>query len=165
MLRMHFRSELATEITSGIMNPVVKPTRRTASAAKRSGPNRQVTNDGTERSASQFIRDCGDEMGAKDVCAAASSVGLTIDPPLVYNVRAQAKKRTEKAAPVEESAKSAEDKKVKLRENAAKARAARAAKKAKAEETVTEEAVAKEVEETVEEIVVEESVKTGRKAK
>lgn len=142
-LRSHFRTEVATEIAAGLVAPE-KPAARRATAVKapevkKAGPNRQRTNDGTERSASQFIRDCGEEMSAKDVVEAAAKVGLDIEAPLVYNVRAQAKKKVEDAANAEEAAKKDEARKNALRQNAEKARAARKAKieKEKAEKAAT----------------------------
>ena len=126
--------------------PAAAPKRRVAKEAKeekKAGPNRQHTNDGTERSASQFIRDCGDEMSAKDVVEKAATVGLTIEAPLVYNVRAQAKKRAENALNAEEAAKADEEKKAKLRANLEKARAAKATAKAEAEKAAAEKEKAK----------------------
>ncbi len=128
-LRSHFREEAVAEITSTLSGSApkaaTKRVEKTEKAEKR-GPNRQHTADG--RSASQFIRDCGEEMSAKDVVEAASQAGLTIEAPLVYNVRAQAKKKVEVALNEEEAAKKDEARKNVLRNNAEKARAARKAK-------------------------------------
>ena len=129
-LRQHYRAEATAEIVAGLTGGE-KPAapRRAATAVKaetKRGQNRQHTADG--RSASQFIRDCGEELSAKDVVEAASKVGLTIEASLVYNVRAQAKKKAEEAENEAEAEKKDEARKEQLRKNAEKARAARQAK-------------------------------------
>ena len=108
LVRAEVRAEVALELAG---QPAVK-TRKPRSEAKkvaaqpkaRKSRSRQLTNDGTERNASQFIRDTddahtGDEpMKAKEVQAAAADVGLTIAIPLVYNVRKNRAKAEAKAA-------------------------------------------------------------------
>ena len=133
-LRSHFRSEVASELTGTIKEPVTevvtkeadkkeanKKVKKVLAVKKVSGQNRQHTNDGTERSASQFIRDCGEEMSVKDIVESASKVGLDIETSLIYNVRAQLKKKENSLKELRnESARKAV-----LAMNAQKARAAR----------------------------------------
>ena len=143
-LRSHFREEAVAEITSTLSGNIAKTTpkaapKRTEKAEKvekveKRGSGRQHTNDGTERSASQFIRDCGD-MSVKEVIEASTKVGLNIKESLVFNVRAQAKKKAEEAMNTEEIAKQEAERQVKdaerkatLANNAKKAREARQAK-------------------------------------
>lgn len=120
------------------MNGSTAPVRRTEGTGTKSLRG-QKTNDGTDRNASQFIRDQNPSLSAKEVCAAAAAVGLTFNETYVYNVRAQAKKKAEENVSAEEASKADEEKKAKLRENLEKARAA---KKAKAEATATPAAAA-----------------------
>lgn len=127
VLRTHFLAEAAATLTSSVNGHASTPsTPRVHETSKRRGPGkRQITNDGTERSASQFIRDCKDTMSANEVVDAGKEVGLEIAPALVYNVRNQAAKKAEAAA--DETAKVATNKK-----RAAALKKARAAKAAKA---------------------------------
>jgi len=96
VLENHYRQQFVSELSAGL-SP--KPARGRPKGSgkgepgkKSRGPNRQKTNDGTDRSASQFIRDCdaaNSDISAKDVCVKAAEVGLSIEPSLVYNVRHQ----------------------------------------------------------------------------
>jgi len=108
------------------------PARRTEKTGTKSLRG-QVTNDGTNRNASEFIRDCDASLSAKEVCEAAAAVGLVFKDTYVHNVRAMAKKKAAETVTAEEAAKADEAKKEKLRANLEKARAAKAAKKAEAE--------------------------------
>jgi hypothetical protein len=139
-LRDHFRQEVASEIASGLVASA-KPAKRSAGASKAhvGGAARQRTNDGTNRSASQFIRDfdaANPDANAKDVCAKASEVGLTIEPSLVYNVRQLVRN---KAAEGEVDKEETQAKRVAALE---KARAAKAANK-EAAKTAANEKTAK----------------------
>ncbi len=128
-LRQHYRAEATAKIVADITGEKPAAPRRAATAVKaetKKGQNRQHTADG--RSASQFIRDCGEDMSAKDVVETAAKEGLIIETSLVYNVRAQAKKKAEDAVNAEEAAKKTEARKEQLRKNAEKARAARMVK-------------------------------------
>lgn len=101
-LETHFRQQIASELTGGVSEPRKRPGRPAGSKAAKSGRGRGkrlMTNDGTERSASQFIRDCKDSMSAKEVVEAAKEVGLNIAPALVYNVRKNAEKKAAEAKP------------------------------------------------------------------
>lgn len=130
-LRAHFRAEAAQEIAAGLTGGPAPKARRTRGPAK--GATRKVTNDGTERNASQFIRDCDDSMSAKEVVEAGAKVGLDIAQPLVYNVRAREAKKTAEAEDSKAAEAKAAETKAKRQAAAAKAREARAAKKAAAE--------------------------------
>lgn len=133
VLRTHFLSEAAATLTSGL-NSTAEPApsrgRPKGSTTKRRGRGKtQVTNDGTERNSSQFIRECKDSMSAAEVVEAATEVGLNIAPALVYNVRANAKKKAEAASDEKAEAAKKEETNKKRATALAKARAAKAAKK------------------------------------
>jgi hypothetical protein len=124
VLENHFRQRFVSELSAGLPG--------NAKPAKRSGQKasvRQRTADG--RSASQFIRDCDDNLSAKDVVAKAAEAGLTVKESLVYNVRQQARKKAE-ASDKDEQVKKDEtyQKRLKALE---KARAKRAENRAAAE--------------------------------
>jgi hypothetical protein len=135
-LRDHFRQEVAQEIASGLVASPSKSARRTAGTAQVGGAARQKTTDGTDRSASQFIRDCDTAnpgISAKDVCIKAAEVGLSIEPPLVYNVRQLARKKSEADNDATTNVASEEETKAKRIAALEKARTAKAAKKTEAE--------------------------------
>lgn len=146
-LREHFRQEVAQEIASGLTaSSPSKPARRTAGKAQKGGAARQKTNDGTDRSASQFIRDCdaaNPDISAKDVCIKAAEVGLSIEPPLVYNVRQLARKKAAEAGDAAAQEKKAEETKAKRAAALEKARAAKKAKQAEAEKAANAKTAAK----------------------
>jgi hypothetical protein len=109
VLAAHFRQQVASEIAGTLTTKIAaKPANKTAKKPTEKKPtenkegkrmiNRQKTNDGTERSASQFIRDCDSSLNAKQVCEAGKVLGLEIEPVLVYNVRKQAAGKVEKPA-------------------------------------------------------------------
>jgi len=112
VLASHFRAEIVQQI-SGTLSP--ESTVSTVKAAAKSAPAKrpegtvagvgraraQFTNDGTNRSASQFIRDTDAAfpgISAKDVVAKAAEVGLSIEAPLVYNVRQLVRNKANEAA-------------------------------------------------------------------
>lgn len=113
-LTTHFqevaRAEIISQLNQGLMTPTaVKVKSPKSKANKVQGDkrviNRQVTNDGTERSASQFIRDLDKTtpgLTGPQVIEEAAKLGMEISGPLVYNVRQGVKKATiakaEKAA-------------------------------------------------------------------
>lgn len=145
VLESHFRSQLASELTASLSGTAPAPKAKATKAAKpaKRTVNRQHTNDGTNRSASQFIRDCdvaNPGISAKDVCVKGAEVGLNIEAPLVYNVRQLVRKAAaaagnadEKAAEQAAAEKKAAETKAKRAENLKKAREAKAAKRAAAE--------------------------------
>jgi hypothetical protein len=146
-LREHFRQEVAQEIASGLVasSPSTSKPRRTAGSVV-GGAARQRTNDGTERSASQFIRDCdaaNPDISAKEVCLKAAEVGLSIETSLVYNVRQLARKKSEAAS--DEAAVAVQEGETQAKRVAAleKARATKAAKKAEAEAAANAKTAAK----------------------
>jgi hypothetical protein len=151
VLENHYRQQFVSELSAGLPS---KPARGRPKASgtpgkKSRGPNRQKTNDGTDRSASQFIRDCdaaNSDISAKDVCVKAAEVGLSIEPSLVYNVRQQARKKAasggadakakadatyQKRVAALEKARAARKEKREAAEKAANAKTAKSAKKSK----------------------------------
>jgi len=134
VLRGHFIAEAAASLTAGL-TPAPAPratrtrTEKPASTEAKRGPGkRQVTNDGTERNASQFIRDCKESMSANEVVEAGKTVGLDFNSMLVYNVRAAVKKKAESAKDEKATAKKAAETQKKKAAALVKARAARKAK-------------------------------------
>ena len=91
-LEAHFRQQLVNELVGSVQQ--AKPPRATATPANVSSKPRgrasaQFTNDGTNRSASQWIRDyttANPEVKAREVVEAAKGVGLNIKQPLVFGV-------------------------------------------------------------------------------
>jgi hypothetical protein len=105
--------------------------------------NRQKTNDGTKRSASQYIRDVDEAtpgLRVIEVIELGTLVGLTIEPALVYNVRQNVKKKNGTWVPNDPEAAAL----TKQRRQAAakKAREVRAAKRASKESQTVEDDVA-----------------------
>ena len=100
VLATHFRSQIASELVSSLAPkakraPAVEKGEKAPAAGKRT-INRQKTNDGTDRSGSQFIRDydAGNPGCTVDeVCEKAKEAGLDIKPSLVYNVRNNLRKK------------------------------------------------------------------------
>ena len=112
MLRDHFRSEFVAELASSLTAapkaapapapaPVTKPAPKVPNAtrptpkvpnapkpdkADKPAGKRNRTNDGTNRTASDVIRD-NPNVSAAEIVEIAKGLGLTIAPPLVYNVR------------------------------------------------------------------------------
>ena len=123
VLETHFRQQVANEIASGLVSSPAKPTRRTGPKAG-SGSKRKMVGD---VSASEFIRSCDSSMSVKDVVAKALEAGTEISEALVYNVRANAKKKAELAADAEATAKKEEEKRAKKSAALEKARAVRKA--------------------------------------
>lgn len=132
VLRTHFLSEAAAQITAGLTTPAPRAAQAKPRKAGKRGPGkRQVTNDGTKRNASQFIRECKDSMSANEVVEAGKAVGLDFNSMLVYNVRAAAKKKAEGAKDEKAAAKKVAETQKKRAAALVKARAARAAKAGK----------------------------------
>lgn len=122
-LETHFRQQVASEIASGLAAP----------KAKASKPRRTVSKEEGGVNKSEFIRSCDDSLSANEVVAKAKEQGIEISAPLVYNVRANAKKAEARSADADAEAKRQEEIKEKKRAALAKAREAKQAKKAEAE--------------------------------
>lgn len=116
VLATHFRSQIASELVSSLAPkakraPAVEKGEKAPTAGKRT-INRQKTNDGTDRSGSQFIRDydAGNPGCTVDeVCEKAKEAGLDIKPSLVYNVRQNLRKKTAAVAAAPEVNEAAEE--------------------------------------------------------
>ena len=105
--------------------------------------NRQKTNDGTNRSASQYIRDVDDAtpgLSVTEVIEMGVLLGLTIEPALVYNVRQNVKKKN--GTWVANDPNAAMLTKQRRQAAAKKAREVRAAKRASNVEQIVEDDVA-----------------------
>jgi hypothetical protein len=89
-LRNHFRGEFVNELSSGITPERPAHSKAAKDPSEKRHINRQMTNDGTNRTASAWVRDCDLEK-ATDVVEAAKAVGLDINVALVYNVRKNVK--------------------------------------------------------------------------
>lgn len=118
-LETHFRQQVASEIASGLATPKAKVSKPRRTASKEEG--------GVNKS--DFIRSCDDSLSANEVVAKAKEQGIEISAPLVYNVRANAKKAEARAADTEAEAKRQEEIKEKKAAALAKAREAKKAKK------------------------------------
>ena len=116
VLATHFRSQIASELVSSLAPkakraPAVEKGEKAPAAGKRT-INRQKTNDGTDRSGSQFIRDydAGNPGCTVDeVCEKAKEAGLDIKPSLVYNVRQNLRKKVAGVAAAPEVNEAAEE--------------------------------------------------------
>jgi hypothetical protein len=139
VLESHYLQQLVSEMSTKLSLDVLST--KPVSTTKRF-INRQKTNDGTDRSASKYIRDIDENqpgLSASEVVKLAVSVGLDIESSLVYNVRQNLKKKT--GVTMVTNPATAEEIKAKRQAAAAKARKVKAEKKVARDAALVEDVV------------------------
>jgi hypothetical protein len=138
VLESHYLQQLVSEMSTKLSLDVLS----TKPVSTKRFINRQKTNDGTDRSASKYIRDIDENqpgLSASEVVKLAVSVGLDIESSLVYNVRQNLKKKT--GVTMVTNPATAEEIKAKRQAAAAKARKVKAEKKVARDAALVEDVV------------------------